>query len=112
MKKYLVGILAIFLFGCAITTAKVPVKMSDGATAVASVSSFRVFQQVELSYSPTVGLSYGSNPQLAQSLQALAGIAEIAGKMYGQSQGIPIPSSTASAAENNSKQISVEPLTK
>jgi hypothetical protein len=86
MKKLTLFILILFLSGCGIVNATVPIKLSDGTVAVAEVSSYRLFTQANLTYMPGTGLTFSSSSNLAESIASLSMLAEVAGKMYMQSQ--------------------------
>jgi hypothetical protein len=57
--------------------------------------TYRLFQNVNVSYfSKDMGFSYGTDQTLSTNLIALQGLAQIAGSIYGQSQGIPVKATT------------------
>jgi len=123
MKIFFVGLILSFLSACAVTHSKVPVLKPDGQVAtlptgeaaMMEVNFYRLFYKSNVVFEgKQFNLVYGSDAstELQRNMLVLQSMAEYAAKVYGQSQGIPMPSSTAPSAENNGNQVSVGPLIK
>ena len=94
MRKWAMMFLVVFmvsvLSACAIGKASIPIRLSDGTETTASITYGYLFTSKNISYMPLTGFQYASSEQLSNDLIALEGLATIAGKIYGQSQGIPV----------------------
>jgi len=119
----LMAIVELLFSGCAITHSKVPLLKQDGQiatlptgeAAMMEIDFYRLFYKSNVVFEgKQFNLLYGSDAstELQKNMLILERLSEYAAKVYGQSQGIPMPSATTPSAENNSKQDSVEPLTK
>jgi len=115
-KKLMIISLVIFIVGflsaCAVGKASIPIRLSDGSETNASITYGYLFTSKNISYTPLTGFQYASSEQLSNNLAALEGLATIAAKMYGQSQGIPVSSTTTTPAESTGNQVSAGTVTK
>jgi hypothetical protein len=91
MKKLILVLLVVLFSGCAV--ASHTITMPDGTQY--TDKTYRLFQSVNVTYyAKDTGFSYGTDQTLSNNLVALQGLAQIAGSMYGQTQGIPVKTTT------------------
>jgi hypothetical protein len=91
VKKLILVLLVGLFSGCAV--ASHTITMPNGTQY--TDKTYRLFQSVNVSYfSKDTGFSYGTDQTLSTNLVALQGLAQVAGSIYGQSQGIPVKTTT------------------